>query len=288
MCKFRTCCNYCLTLVKLSYLEGWRCIQIANEIFGFEGWSHTIVDITVDFLDCVDGKFSLGVSAVVRVSIKGGGSHEDVGYGSIDNSRSKALAFEKAKKEAVTDALKRAMRAYGNSLGNCLYDKDYTKRVAKFGKPKYRELKVDDMYRERTDFVIEEPVAPKVVHQPMPAGPTTSVVQKVVAVEDEFAEFDDDILPADIETWDSCNLAASPVPHQLSGAQVSIGPHTQRLSQIQPANRNHSQNGFTFASQLVSTNAPPMGNTTRPSVVMHQRPSLNAAPALSNINQPKR
>jgi DNA repair and recombination protein RAD52 len=31
------------------------------------------------------------------------------------------------KKEAVTDALKRTLRNFGNLLGNCLYDKEYTK-----------------------------------------------------------------------------------------------------------------------------------------------------------------
>ncbi len=31
----------------------------------------------------------------------------------------------KAKKEAVTDGLKRALKSFGNALGNCLNDKDY-------------------------------------------------------------------------------------------------------------------------------------------------------------------
>ena len=39
------------------------------------------------------------------------------------------MAFEKAKKEAATDALKRALRTFGNVLGNCFYDKDYLSRV---------------------------------------------------------------------------------------------------------------------------------------------------------------
>jgi len=56
---------------------------------------------------------------------------QDVGYGHIENCKGKAAAFEKAKKEAVTDALKRALRNFGNVLGNCLYDKDYLQRVTK-------------------------------------------------------------------------------------------------------------------------------------------------------------
>jgi len=37
----------------------------------------------------------------------------------------------KCKKEAVTDGLKRALRNFGNMLGNCLYDKAYTAEVVK-------------------------------------------------------------------------------------------------------------------------------------------------------------
>jgi DNA repair and recombination protein RAD52 len=41
--------------------------------------------------------------------------------------RSKAFSIEKARKEAVTDALKRALKSFGNVLGNCLKDKDYVR-----------------------------------------------------------------------------------------------------------------------------------------------------------------
>ena len=34
---------------------------------------------------------------------------------------------EKARKEAVTDGLKRALKSFGNLLGNCLSDKDYVR-----------------------------------------------------------------------------------------------------------------------------------------------------------------
>lgn len=58
-------------------------------------------------------------------------TNQDIGYGHIENCKGKAAAFEKAKKEAATDALKRALRNFGNVLGNCLYDKDYLQRVTK-------------------------------------------------------------------------------------------------------------------------------------------------------------
>ena len=33
--------------------------------------------------------------------------------------------FVQARKEAVTDGLKRAFKSFGNALGNCLGDKEY-------------------------------------------------------------------------------------------------------------------------------------------------------------------
>ena len=33
------------------YLEGWRAISLANEIFGFNGWSHSVSQQTIDFVD---------------------------------------------------------------------------------------------------------------------------------------------------------------------------------------------------------------------------------------------
>lgn len=59
--------------------------------------------------------------------------------GTSTTAKGKAAAFEKAKKEATTDALKRALKNFGNVLGNCLYDKDYLSKVTKLkvAKPRW-------------------------------------------------------------------------------------------------------------------------------------------------------
>ena len=57
--------------------------------------------------------------------------YQDIGYGHIEHCKGKAAAFEKAKKEGTTDGLKRALRNFGNLLGNCVYDKDYVAKVTK-------------------------------------------------------------------------------------------------------------------------------------------------------------
>ncbi len=43
--------------------------------------------------------------------------------------------ISQCKKEAVTDAIKRALRNFGNLLGNCLYDKAYTQEIVKIKVP---------------------------------------------------------------------------------------------------------------------------------------------------------
>ena len=44
--------------------------------------------------------------------------------------------FAQAKKEAVTDGVKRALRNFGNLLGLCLYEKSFTQEVVKI-KPQH-------------------------------------------------------------------------------------------------------------------------------------------------------
>lgn len=35
---------------KVHYLTAEKCINLANEVFGFNGWSSAIKDVTVDFV----------------------------------------------------------------------------------------------------------------------------------------------------------------------------------------------------------------------------------------------
>ncbi|CAG8468573.1 11647_t:CDS:10 [Dentiscutata heterogama] len=118
---------------RLVYVEGWKVINLANNVFGFNGWSSSIQNITIDFVETSQdtGRVSVGISVTCRVTLKDGTYHEDLGYGTCENSKSKAAAFEKAKKEAMTDALKRALRTFGNAMGNCVYDKKYTSEIVK-------------------------------------------------------------------------------------------------------------------------------------------------------------
>ncbi|KAL1746044.1 DNA repair protein Rad52/59/22 [Schizophyllum fasciatum] len=141
---------------KLTYTAGWQIINLANEVFGFNGWSTNVVDLTTDYIDEKNGRYSVGVTSIVRVTLRDGAYHEDIGYGQGDNQPNKGQALDKAKKEAVTDGMKRALRHFGNVVGNCLYDKSYTDRVAKM-KPKVPKV------------LSRFPTAPRITHM-CPAG----------------------------------------------------------------------------------------------------------------------
>ncbi|GME79486.1 unnamed protein product [Ambrosiozyma monospora] len=115
----------------VTYIEGFKAINLANELFTPFGWSSDVQSSQVDYVEEKNGRVSLGLYAVVRVTLKDGTYHEDIGYGSIEGARTKAAAFDKCRKEAITDGIKRALRQFGNALGNCIYDKDYLSKIGK-------------------------------------------------------------------------------------------------------------------------------------------------------------
>jgi len=111
---------------KGDYIEGWHAIAEANRIFGHFGWSYTIVRLTQDVLaEATNGKgekqWQAAYTALVSVTVADV-TRQDVGFGS-GFAKQAGDAIEGATKEAVTDALKRALRTFGSPLGLALYDK---------------------------------------------------------------------------------------------------------------------------------------------------------------------
>ncbi|KFP81746.1 PREDICTED: DNA repair protein RAD52 homolog [Acanthisitta chloris] len=141
---------------KVCYIEGHKVISLANEMFGFNGWAHSVTQQNVDFVDLNNGRFYVGVCAFVKVQLKDGSYHEDVGYGVSEGLKSKALSLEKARKEAVTDGLKRALKCFGNALGNCILDKDYLRAVNKLPRQAPPELDLVKAKRQDYEPEIEE------------------------------------------------------------------------------------------------------------------------------------
>ena len=114
--------------INLSYIEGFDVIDTANKVFGFGNWSYSISK-----LDQVSQELNQNQNnvvcykAVVQIQIHNNDhsqtvSRQDVGFGT-GVAKSLADAHEGAAKEAVTDAIKRCFRSFGNQFGNSLYDK---------------------------------------------------------------------------------------------------------------------------------------------------------------------
>ncbi|KAI1756022.1 hypothetical protein F4782DRAFT_526576 [Xylaria castorea] len=178
---------------KVHYIAAEKVIALANEVFGFNGWSSSIQNIQVDFVDENPQtlKISLGLSVIVRVTLRDGTYHEDIGYGHMENCKGKAAAFEKAKKEGTTDALKRALRSFGNVLGNCIYDKEYLAKVTKIkvGPTKFDE---ENLHRH-PDFAKEQDIVkvePKAVAGRSSDQANMSVVSDALTLEEDFGDFD--------------------------------------------------------------------------------------------------
>ena len=134
---------------RYSYLATNKAVELANYIFGYDGWSSSIQDVTIDFLEeSKEGRWNVGVSCIMRVTLRAGSYHEDVGYGQTVNMPGKAEALEKAKKEACSDGLKRAMRLFGNKLGNSLSDQHYM-QLLKSGKGQKEPLDLSTSPRKR-------------------------------------------------------------------------------------------------------------------------------------------
>lgn len=115
----------------LSYIEGWKTIEEANRIFGFDGWTRETFDVRMvaeKEREIGENKVKgWGVSYVAKVKIivfAGDRlvTREGIGAGhGID--RDLGQAHESAIKEAETDAMKRALMTFGYPFGLALYDK---------------------------------------------------------------------------------------------------------------------------------------------------------------------
>ena len=104
-----------------EYIEGWHAIAEANRIFGFGGWtdeySHELVSAETN----AKGNNVVTYMCKARVTVDGVVRE---GFGTGEGiAKMLGAAHEGAIKEAETDALKRALRKFGNPFGLALYDK---------------------------------------------------------------------------------------------------------------------------------------------------------------------
>ncbi|KAL2758204.1 hypothetical protein ACRALDRAFT_2025835 [Sodiomyces alcalophilus JCM 7366] len=260
---------------RVHYITAEKCIALANEVFGFNGWSSSIQNIQVDFVDenPQTMRISLGLSVIVRVTLRDGTYHEDIGYGNIENCKGKAAAFEKAKKEGTTDALKRALRNFGNVLGNCIYDKDYLSKVVrlKAGPTKFDESRL----HRHSDYVKKEEVVKKEepVKKEKVSGEKEALAQK------EMADSLDELLDADFDEADFA-IAGDGHPDEValsnteSNASDASNQKLNTAPNMQPPARPTGQGGM--AGNVAANARPPQTpNQPRPGARPAQPQGVN-------------
>lgn len=114
--------------VNLSYLEGFDVIETANRVFGYGNWEYKISKLEQVSQEKNQNDNTVACyKAIVHVLVYSFDhskniSREDVGFGT-GIAKTLADAHENGAKEAITDAIKRSLRSFGNQFGNSLYDK---------------------------------------------------------------------------------------------------------------------------------------------------------------------
>lgn len=116
-----------------EYVDGYHVVTEANRIFGHDGWSYELTRLeqthgAVFDLPNKGPQFRCSWLCTVRVTVGGvtrEGAAVGTGSGKPENTGD---VIESAVKEAETDALKRALRSFGNTFGLALYEKDKAKR----------------------------------------------------------------------------------------------------------------------------------------------------------------
>ncbi|ORE00159.1 RAD52 [Hepatospora eriocheir] len=131
----------------LVYIESNLVIDIANRIFGYDGWSSEKKEFKIEFIDEKDGTFTVCCSCISRITLKNGTYKEDIGFGNSVKFKNKTIAIEDAAKEAFTDSYKRCFRQFGFVLGNCLYNKEFIKNVENVRNKQNYQFDPMDLFR---------------------------------------------------------------------------------------------------------------------------------------------
>jgi len=105
---------------KLTYMSGDTVTRILNDLFGFDGWCLDIKNSNRE--ECIKddrGRYNVCYTTTVRVTHRRSGTYkEDCGAGD-STDKSMGTAVSHALKASVTDAMKRAVRHFGDKMGNC-------------------------------------------------------------------------------------------------------------------------------------------------------------------------
>lgn len=116
-----------------EYVDGLHVISEANRIFGRNGWSYTVTRLECasnQVFEIRDKGAQVRVAYICTVRVDVGGVIREGAACGTGNGKPENIGdvIESAVKEAETDALKRALRSFGNTFGLALYEKDKARR----------------------------------------------------------------------------------------------------------------------------------------------------------------
>lgn len=90
-------------------LSNNKVMNVANEIFGFEGWSTRLLNVTIDEVKVENERYTIIASSTVQLVLKDGTTYTTYGTGRAQNLPEKGRAFRTAKMMSVTSAVKKSI-----------------------------------------------------------------------------------------------------------------------------------------------------------------------------------
>ncbi len=165
--------------MSLAYLKGHNVIDQANDLFGYGQWGYEILLVEQCNVVGDDGSVIGGYYAArVRLTVRDCIPITEEGVCPIQegrNPRARIDSHDMARKGAVTDAMKRAFRCYGDQFGNSLYDTDLidgqpgTEKTPAPKPPQTNQGQGQQNRPTQATRPATTPQAPRPVNQPAPA-----------------------------------------------------------------------------------------------------------------------
>lgn len=164
----------------LSYVEAVEVIRAANGIFGFGNWGYSVKDgpkVVAQGVRQYTGKdpvpwYLWQETVTLTIRAPSGAAISMDGVGASIQSGDGPEGAEMAVKAADTDALKRALKNYGNQFGLSLYDKEDVQNIEE----NYKEWRARE--RAARQAKGDEPT-PAPSEPPAPSGEPTEAVPAV-------------------------------------------------------------------------------------------------------------
>lgn len=151
---------------KKKYLKGATEFEAANRIFGYGKWGYRVIGRTLQKVYDLDDKV-VGLYFYVEVELfVAGAMFPFYGDGGQSVKYYTPQGYEDASKGATTDAVKRALRHYGNAFGLPLYDEDALVDIGDGALGRVGDVKVTPHRAQPQKQVIAAHDAPRQIAQP--------------------------------------------------------------------------------------------------------------------------